>query len=456
MAHLAHDPAVRPDLRTALDLRSVLPKNADVNEQGHLSLAGVDLVRLAQDYGTALYVMDEDQIRQALRVYLGAFALRWPNFEVAYAGKAFLCRAICRLLAEEGGWLDVSSGGELAVALAAGFDAAHVIVHGNNKTETELREAIEAGAGLIVADCFEEIERIERIAGELGRVQALLLRLKPGVLADTHDYIQTGGEDSKFGFGITDGWAEAAFEQAMNAGHIELRGLHCHIGSQILAYGSYEKTVEVLFAFIEKLWATNHWLPRDLDFGGGVGVAYQSSDIPPGIESFVEVLVAAVGRQCERLAIDPERLRLIVEPGRSIVATAGLTLYRVGAIKELPETRTWVAVDGGLSDNIRTALYDAHPECLIAERADQPRDALVTVCGKHCESGDVVAIDASLQTPQVGDTLVVTATGAYNHSMASNYNCQVRPAVLWLKDGAVREILRRETYEDLMRCEVEE
>jgi diaminopimelate decarboxylase len=455
MAHIAHDPEACPDGLTTLELNAVLPQNTRLKGR-HLEIGGVDCVALAHRCGTALYVMDEAQMRASLRAYLEAFAARWPNFEVAYAGKAFLCKAMCQLVAEEGGWLDVSGGGELAIARAAGFDPAHIIVHGNNKTLDELRDAVGAPAGHIVADNFEELTRIEQLATFAERIQPVLLRIKPGIVADTHDYIRTGGEDSKFGFGLSDGWALRAFEQAFNAGHLDIRGLHFHIGSQIFDYDSYEAAVEVLFDFIAQLRESYGWLPRVLDLGGGVGVAYQATDKPAGIEAFVETLTAAVRKQCARLDIAEDKLKLIVEPGRSIVANAGVTLYTVGSIKELEGIRTYVAVDGGMTDNIRTALYGAHYECAIADRADAPRDALVTVAGKHCESGDVVAIDASVQQPRVGDVLAVFTTGAYNQSMASNYNKQPRPAVVWLRDGEVREVIRRETYDDLMRCEVGE
>ncbi|MCL1880450.1 MAG: diaminopimelate decarboxylase [Actinomycetia bacterium] len=454
MADLAHDPNARADGRHTLELGGVLPSHIGINAAGHLSLANVDLVDLAKLHGTALYVMDEAQIRCQLLAYESALASRWPDFEVAYAGKAFLCKAMCKLVAEEGGWLDVSSGGELACALAAGFDPSQIIAHGNNKTEHELGEAITAGIGRIACDSFEEIERIERLAAAAQRIQQVYLRVKPGVVADTHSHIQTGKQDSKFGFGLSDGWAAAAVEQAMNAGHIELAGLHFHIGSQIFAFDSYEKAIEALFDFIAHTWATYRWLPAEIDLGGGIGVAYQATDRPESIEQFAETICSALERQCQRLGIDAAKIKLVVEPGRSIVANAGVTLYTVGAIKRLEGIRNYLAVDGGMADNIRPALYNAHYECAVADRAAEPRSELVTVVGKHCESGDVLIIDASIQPPKVGDTLAVFATGAYNQSMASNYNKQPRPAVLWLRDGEVRQVVRRETYDDLLTCDM--
>ncbi|MCL2631706.1 MAG: diaminopimelate decarboxylase [Coriobacteriia bacterium] len=454
MAHLEHDPTLEPDGLTLADLAHVAPLGARVNAAGHMEVAGVDLVDLATAQGTALYVMDEAHIRAQLNAYQAALAECWPESAVAYAGKAFTCKAICRLLTEEGGWLDASSGGELAIALAAGFAAEQVIFHGNNKTEQELIEAIEAGIGRIVLDCFEEIERVQRLAADRGVVQKVLLRIKPGVVADTHSHIITGAEDSKFGFGISDGWAERATEQVLEAANLELMGLHCHIGSQIFAIDVYQQAVGALFRLLGQLKQRFDYLPRELNLGGGVGSAYRVEHNPPSISDFVKTLTDAVKIHCEQLGLAPSELKLIVEPGRSIVANAGITLYTVGAIKQLEGIRTFVAVDGGMTDNIRTALYDARYECVIANRVGEPRDAIVTVAGKHCESGDVVMIDASIQTPQVGDTLVIMTTGAYNQSMSSNYNKQPRPAVVWLADGVAREVVRRETYADLLATDV--
>jgi diaminopimelate decarboxylase len=455
MAHLAHDPNIEPDGLTLDDLAHVAPQNASLNGLGHMTVAGVDLVELAHKEGTALYVMDEAHMRSVIRSFSDALAANWPKYAVAYASKAFTCKAMCRLVESEGGWLELNSGGELALAMAAGFPIERTVLHGNNKTERELAEAIEAGVGRIAVDCFEEIGRIQRLAAMHRAVQKVFLRIKPGVVADTHSHIITGGEDSKFGFGIADGWALDAVERCIAAANIELVGLHFHIGSQIFALDSYVQTIEVMFKFIELLKESTGFVPSELNLGGGVGSAYRHEHRPPTVEGFIELVAAAVGEQCQRIGLDREALALFFEPGRSVVANAGVTLYTVGAIKELEGIRTFVAVDGGMSDNIRTALYDARYECLIADRAGQPRDAIVTVAGKHCESGDVVMIDAAIQRPQVGDTLVVMTTGAYNHSMSSNYNKQVRPAIVWLADGEARVVVRRETYADLMACEMD-
>ncbi|MDR2107911.1 MAG: diaminopimelate decarboxylase [Coriobacteriales bacterium] len=452
MAHLAHDPDARPDGRSANDLKAVMPLTAELRD-GELYVGGVSTVELAREFGTALYVYDEEHIRERLATWLRELRAVLPQADVAYAGKAFTCKAMVRLLAEAGAHLDVSSGGELAIALAAGFPAERVVVHGNNKSERELTEAIEAGAGLIVVDCFEELERVNRLAGGRGVVQPILLRIKPGVVADTHEYIRTGAEDSKFGFGLSDGAALQAVEQALALPHCDLRGLHAHIGSQIYALESFAETLRVLAAFLAELRASTGFVARDLNLGGGVGIAYLADDEPPQIAQFAAIVAETLKAACREH--DLPLPRLLVEPGRSIVAGAGLTLYTVGSIKKLLDLRTYVAVDGGMTDNIRVALYGARYESVIASRADAPRDALVTLAGKHCESGDVVAIDASLQSPRVGDVICMFATGAYGHSMASNYNRQVRPGVVFVRDGRAREVLRRETYADLLNCETD-
>jgi len=435
-------------MRTTMQLGAVLSKTAEVRN-GHLYVGGVNMAELAREQGTALYVMDVAQIKQQLRAYKEALG---EDNIVAFAGKSFLNKAMVRLLAAEGCYLDVSGGGELAIALAAGFDPKHVIVHGNNKTETELTEAIEAGAGLIVADCFEELERISRIASARGITQSILLRIKPGVVADTHTFMTTGSEDSKFGFGITDGWAERAAAQALQLPGIALKGIHVHIGSQIFAISSYADTIEVLANLTENLSKNCGFTPEIIDLGGGLGIAYQAADEPTAIQELGQLITKQLPKAWEQRGLPLPTI--IVEPGRSIVGTAGLTLYTVGAIKDLKDIRCFVAIDGGMTDNIRTALYDARYESVIANKADRPRDAIVTLAGKHCESGDMVAIDASLQTPEVGDIVAMLATGAYNATMSSNYNAQVRPAVVFVEDGTATLVQRRETYTDLMARDI--
>lgn len=443
--------AVVPDHKTAADLASVLPMTAEVRE-GHLWVGGVDTVELAHEAGTALYVMDEATIRHQLSEYVRWTRYHWPEVDVVYAGKAFLSLAMVRIVDEEDCSLLCASGGELAYALRAGFPMERVQVHGNNKTPTELVECIEAGVGRVVVDNFEEMERLNALALERGCVQKVLIRVTPGVKADTHDFIMTGAEDSKFGFGLNQGLAMAAAKRAIELPGIEFEGLHMHIGSQIFALYSFARAIEVMVAFMREVESETGKPVRMLDVGGGLGVAYGAPDEPSTIKDFGKVVVDGIKEECEKhgLAVP----RMAVEPGRSIVANAGVTLYTVGSIKEIPGIRTYVAVDGGMSDNIRTSLYGADYEALLANKADQPRVMVATVAGKHCESGDIVVNDAPLQQPEVGDVLCVCATGAYCQSMASNYNKQVRPGVVFVRDGQWRWVVRRETYDDLMRNDV--
>jgi diaminopimelate decarboxylase len=440
------------DGRTTMELGQVLPETARVNK-GHLFIGDVDMVDLAHRQGTALYVYDEDDIRSRIRRYRDSFQGRYPNFGVIYASKAFLNKAMVRLVAEEGAALDVSGGGELAIARAAGFPMDHVYVHGNNKTPQELEEAIEAGVGCIVLDSRIELSRVSEIAGLHGTVQDVYMRITPGVEADTHEYIKTGCEDSKFGFNMRDDWAFDCVGDVLRAPNVRLAGLHMHIGSQIFALHSFDEAIAVGVEFIARIKREYGYEIDELDIGGGVGVAYMADDRPASIEEFVQVACKSVQKHCARYGI--REPRLLCEPGRSIVATAGVTLYTVGILKTLPGIRKYVAVDGGMSDNIRTALYHADYEATIANKADQHRTEIVTLCGKHCESGDAVVLDGSLQPADLDDIVCVFGTGAYCRSMSSNYNGQPRPAVVFVKDGQARLVSRRETYGDLMACDID-
>ncbi|MDO8950874.1 MAG: diaminopimelate decarboxylase [Actinomycetota bacterium] len=443
-------PAVPDDL-TAADLMSVLPSTADV-ENGHLWIGGVDMVKLAREQGTALYVMDEASIRQQLRDYVKWTRFHWADVDVVYAGKAFMSLAMLKIVAEEDCCLDVSSGGELAFARRAGFPMERIYVHGNNKTDLELTECLDAGVGRIVVDSFEEMERLSAMAEARGTQQRILIRVTPGIEADTHDFIMTGAEDSKFGFGMNEGLAMRAVKRALELPGLDLAGLHMHIGSQIFALQSFTKAIEVIVHFMDAIRDATGWVVRELDTGGGLGIAYGLPDEPSTIKDYGKVIVDGIKEHAETHGLPVPKMA--VEPGRSIVANAGVTLYTVGSIKEIPNIRTYVAVDGGMSDNIRTSLYDAHYEALIANKADQPRTMVATIAGKHCESGDIVVTDAPLQDVEVGDIVCVCATGAYCQSMSSNYNKQVRPAVVMVNDGEARVIVRRETYDDLMKCEL--
>lgn len=433
------------------DLSSVLPMTAEIRD-GILSVGGVDMVALARDAGTALYVMDEEQIRHQLREFVRWTSFHWEDVETVYAAKAFMCKAICRIVHEEGCMVLAASGGELAIALASGVPASRIQVHGNNKTHEELEEAIAAGVDRIIADSHLELTRISQIATTRGVEQSVLLRVTPGIKPDTHGYIQTGQEDSKFGFGLNHGLAMEGVKAAIALPGLRFSGLHMHIGSQIFALQSYAKAIEVVVEFLRTVREETGVEVDDLDVGGGIGIKYGLADEPSTIRDYGKVVVDGIKDECERhgLAVP----RILIEPGRAVVANAGVTLYTVGTIKQLPGIRTYVAVDGGMTDNIRPALYGARYECLLANKADQPRTEIVTVAGKHCETGDLIARDAPIQPVETGDVLCVCSTGAYCQSMSSNYNKQVRPGVVFVRDGEWRWVVRREVYDDLLHCDV--
>lgn len=433
------------------DLSSVLPMTASIRD-GHLWVGGVDMVELARTQGTALYVMDEEQIRHQLREFREWTSFHWTDVETVYAAKAFMCKAMCRLVHDEGCMVLCASGGELAIALSAGVPASRIQVHGNNKTILEITEAVEAGVDRIIADSLLELHRISGIASARGVEQPVLLRVTPGVRPDTHGYIQTGQEDSKFGFGLNHGLAMEGVRVAAGLPGVRFAGLHMHIGSQIFALQSYSKAIEVMVDFMRRVREETGEIVRDLDVGGGIGIKYGLADEPSTIEQFGKVVVDGIKAECERNGLPVPRI--LIEPGRAVVANAGITLYTVGVVKEIPGIRTYVAVDGGMTDNIRPALYGARYECLVANKADLPRTEIVTVAGKHCETGDLIAIDAPLQEVETDDIVCVCSTGAYCQSMSSNYNKQVRPGVVFVRDGLARVVVRRETYDDLMRCDV--
>ncbi len=442
----ASDLSKQPDNRTTMDLGPVLPLTAEVHDD-HLFIGGVDMVELARAEGTALYVFDEADMRQRMESYREEFRSRYPKSDVVYASKAFLNKEVVRIANDEGLCLDVSGGGELACALSVGFPAERIFVHGNNKTPRELEEAISAGVGRIVVDSRIELARVSEIAARAGVVQDIYMRITPGVEADTHEYIRTGCEDSKFGFNMRDDWAFNCVKDAIEAENVRLVGLHCHIGSQIFALHSFREAVQVMVEFMARIEREYGYRIEELDMGGGLGIAYTADDKPSSIADFAACTVSALEDFCARYEVAPPRL--LVEPGRSLVANAGVTLYTVGILKTLPGIRKYVAVDGGMSDNIRTALYRAAYEPVIANKAGQPRTEIVTLCGKHCESGDAVVVDMPLQHPDLNDIVCVFATGAYCSTMASNYNGQPRPAVVFVRDGQDRVVTRRETYEDL-------
>ena len=416
----------------------LLPDGATADAGGRLALAGCDLVELAGRFGTPLIVYDEDHVRARCREARTAFG----DGGVVYAAKAFLCRAMARLVAEEGLHLDVSTGGELHVALAAGFPPERLVLHGNNKSLAELAAAVDAGVGRIVVDGFDELDSLDALAAERGRRPAVLLRITPGVEAHTHVYLTTGTDDSKFGFTVSTGAAAEAVARARAAGSLDLVGIHALIGSQVFRLDSFRRAVAVVAGFANPLG-----LP-ELSVGGGLGVAYVTGEEAPSITAWGEAVRAAA-------AAAGVTARLSVEPGRAIVASAAVALYTVGAVKDLPGIRTYVAVDGGMSDNPRPVLYGSGYEVFLPRAATAERPRAVRVVGKHCESGDVLVADGRVpEDLATGDVLGIPVAGAYGYSMASNYNKVPRPAVIFVRDGEARPVIRRETHDDLLRLDL--
>ena len=424
---------------------SHLPRGSRLNGQGHLEVGGCDVVELAREFGTPAYIYAEDDIRSRVQEYLDAFKARTTDFEVVYASKAAPIGAIFGLVTDLGLSVDVASAGELHAAMRAGADPARIYLHGNNKTGADLALAIESGVGCIVCDSFDEVERLD---GMLDRPQRVMIRVTPGIKANTHSFIQTGQLDSKFGFGLEDGLAARGIEAIRESSNLNLAGLHAHIGSQIFELEPYVKTIEALGRLADDAGLAEDELSL-LNVGGGLGIAYEPGDEPPSIESYVDLKVNGVQR-----VFDPAP-RILVEPGRSLVGNAGITLYEVGTVKEIPGVRTYVAVDGGMSDNLRPMLYDARYDALVANRASDARDTQVTVAGMHCESSDIIVRDIEMAAPRVGDVLATPATGAYGHAMANNYNGMPRPPVIFVKDGHARVVVRRETLDDLVARDVQ-
>lgn len=436
---------------------AVWPRNARRGSDGVLRLAGVECRELAETYGTPLFVLDEDDFRSRCREYAGAFG---DAAAVHYAAKAFLCTEVARWVAEEGLSLDVCSAGELLIALRAGFPAERITFHGNNKSVAELDAAVAAGVGALALDSFFEIARLDSVARAHGRVQPVMIRLTVGVEAHTHEFIATAHEDQKFGFSLVSGDAAEAVGRVLRADSLNLVGLHSHIGSQIFDSSGFEVAAHRVLAFLAELYAEHGAEALSdlttVDLGGGLGIAYTSSDDPMPIDELASHLDKIVRQECEQegLAVP----RIAVEPGRGVVGPAAVTVYEVGTVKDVEldagAVRRYVSVDGGMSDNVRTALYDAVYECKLVSRQAEAPARLCRVVGKHCESGDVVVRDCWLPGDLApGDLLAVAATGAYCYSMASNYNGLPRPAVVAVRDGRPRALLRRETEDDLFRLE---
>lgn len=428
-----------------------LPETVQVNNRNHLTMAGVDLVELAQQYGTPLYVYDEDLLRQNCRNYRDLLGKNYPDSEIAYAGKAFLTMAICCLLQQEGLSLDVVSGGELFLAHQAGFSMGKVYFHGNNKSPAELKMAVELGVGRIVVDNMAELAQLAGEVKRQNRTAAILLRVRPGVAAHTHHYIQTGRQDSKFGLGLADGRLIAAVKEALKNPQLSLRGLHSHIGSQILDPQPFYLTAGVMVSAMQEIRCKTGVTLTELNLGGGLGIRYTREDRLYSLSDFLQLLSRAVREQAA--AHNFPLPKLILEPGRSIVGEAGITLYTVGTVKELPGIRLYAAVDGGMTDNLRTALYGARYEAALANRAEEKPLKKITVAGKACESSDIILRDIELPMPETGDILAVFSTGAYHFSMFSHYNRHLRPAVVFLSAGKAALVAQRESYADLTRLE---
>ncbi len=421
----------------------------EINKLGHLVIGGCDTVELAAYYGTPLYVMDEQHLRDVCLDYYRSFPGQYPNTEVIYASKAFMNLAMAKIVAEEKLGLDVVSGGELFTALKAGFPAERIYFHGNNKSLEEIEFGVRRKVGRFVVDNLTELEDLNRIAAENGSRVKVLLRIQPGIEAHTHEYIQTGQIDSKFGMAIATGQAMEIVRRAYNSEALELKGIHCHIGSQIFEIDSFRHTAEVMMGFMKQIKDEIGLNLAELNLGGGFGIYYKEGDSPAPINKFADVIMKIIAEKAESYNLNAPKI--IIEPGRSIVGTAGTTLYQVGSVKHIPGIRTYVAVNGGMGDNPRPALYQAKYEAMLANKAGQENEEVVSITGKCCESGDMLIWDIALPQVNSGDILAVSATGAYNYSMSSNYNRLPRPAVVLVKDGHADIIVVRETYDDLLR-----
>ncbi len=427
-----------------------------INEKGHLELGGADCVELAKRFGTPLYLFDEAYIRNMMRVYRNTLAQKYEGKGmVLYASKAFSCQAIYRIANEENIGIDVVSGGELYTALQAGFPAEKIYMHGNNKLDYEIGEALDAGVGCIVADAYSEIDKIDAESKKRGITQTILLRINPGIEAHTHAFVQTATTDSKFGFSISDGTAEKATAYAMNKQNVHLAGYHCHIGSQIFEKQSFVLAVEKCMDFAANMREKLQFNLETLNLGGGFGIWYTDEDRkinPEGYAEYLEGLIAAVKEKAveKNMALP----FILIEPGRSIVGEAGVTLYTVGAIKDIPSVKKYVAIDGGMFDNPRYALYQSKYTPILANRANEEATEIVSIAGKCCESGDIIAVNVALPKAESGDILAILSTGAYNYSMAMNYNRNKIPPCVLVYEGQAEYIVRPQTYKDINRNDV--
>jgi diaminopimelate decarboxylase len=430
---------------------TLFPHTAGLNDKGHLTVGSCDTIVLAATYGTPLYIFDETTLRAKCSEYRREFGQRYPNTLAIYACKAFTSQALIRLLHEEGFGLDVVSGGEMHVAKSAGFPQDKVYFHGNNKQKEELKQALEWGVGRIVVDNFHELALLGRLASELGKTQDVLLRLSPGVDPHTHSHVATGILDSKFGFPLTTGQAEEALTKAMSTPGLNLIGLHSHLGSSLFEVEPYLEAIHVVLQFAAQMKERHRFEMRELNVGGGFAVQYLLDSPAPPVSHYAEAIVSALIEKARRLKLDQPRL--VIEPGRSIVAKAGTALYTIGGSKIIPGVRQYVFVDGGMADNIRPALYDSKYEAVVANKIGKPETDVVSIAGKFCESGDILIKDIRLPKLEAGDILAMPTSGAYAIPMSSNYNASLRPAIVMVKEGQARLIRQRETYEDLIAHE---
>jgi len=426
-----------------------ISESLDQNRLGHLTIGGADTVSLAQTYGTPLYVMDENLIRKNCRSYKHSIDECYNGKGlVAYASKALCCKAICRIAMEEGIGIDVVSGGELYTAKSVSFPPEKIIFHGNNKSADELAMAIEYGVGRIVVDNISELRLLNSLAKAFDKKVNIFLRIKPGIDAHTHSFVRTGQIDSKFGFALETGEAENAAKEASTMENLSLIGIHCHIGSQIFDTDPFVHAAKVMISFMAKLRDENILL-TELNLGGGFGIKYLETHDPEDYAEYMKLVSSAIKSDCEKLNMPVPFI--IIEPGRSIVGPAGITLYRVGELKVIPNVRKYLSIDGGMFDNPRYMLYKSDYTFEIANKISKPKDDVVTVCGKCCESGDLLGENIPLQSACSGDILAVLATGAYNYSMASNYNRNTRPPIVMVKDSEARLVVQRESLDDLIK-----
>jgi diaminopimelate decarboxylase len=438
--------------KTQIPLAKVLPVTAQLTGDGHLSVGGCDLVDLAREWGTPLYVFDEETLRGQCRAFQEAFRSRYPNTAVAYAAKAYLGRALAAIIAQEGLDLDVVSSGELAIAASVNFPPDRIHFHGNNKSEQELTEALDYKIARIIVDNFHELHLLNGLAQGRGVRQRILLRVSPGVDPHTHRLTTTGITDVKFGISIVTGQAEHAVRQALDTPGVELVGLHVHLGSPIFETEPFAEAVDVVFDFAAKMRDSYGFELREFSPGGGFAVNYTEDQDAPSPDEYAEIVCSHVRAGCKRYSLGEPRM--FIEPGRSIVARAGIALYTVGSSKDIPDVRRYVSVDGGMADNIRPALYESRYEAIVANKPLDARGERVTIAGKYCESGDALIREVDLPPLEPGDVLVTPAAGAYALAMASNYNASLRPAIVLVSNGDAKLMRRRETYEDLLRPDV--